>query len=72
MRPCAPKVFVPPHQKTPRVGTRGISYLKITLFKAIKRAFWVPVKGARKNRPEILTYLRCFLISAPNLVSPWV
>ena len=54
MRPCAPKVFVPPHQNTPRVGTRGVSYLKITLFKAIKRAFLAPVKGARKNRPEIL------------------
>lgn len=55
MRPCAPKVFVPPHQKNaPGVGTRGVSYLKITLFKASKRAFLVPVKGARTNRPEIL------------------
>ena len=71
MRPCAPKVFVPPHQKTPRAGTRGVSYLKITLFKASKRAF-LGVRKRDKNKSAGNTYLRCFLISAPNLVSPWV
>lgn len=54
MRLCAPKVFVPPHQKNAPGGNPGCFILKITLFKAIKRVFLVPIKGARTNRPEIL------------------